>query len=128
MPAEPAYGTEVPQSRGVTSRAMLLAIVLVVAMTPAAFVAGAAICLLLGLLRLRFWWWPFHPIGYIIANGWGVAWYTVPFFVGWVVKSLVIRYGGLRLYRATVPLAIGLIIGDMLNRGLWSVVSLAMRS
>ena len=90
-----------------------------------ATVVGAAMCLLLGLLRLRFWWWPFHPIGYIIANGWGVTWYTVPFFVGWAVKSLVIRYGGLRLYRATVPLAIGLIIGDMLNQGLWSVVNLA---
>jgi hypothetical protein len=90
-------------------------------------VAGATICLLLGLLRLRFWWWPFHPIGYIIANGWGVTWYTVPFFVGWAAKSLVIRYGGLRLYRATVPLAIGLIIGDMLNRGLWSVINLVTR-
>ena len=89
--------------------------------------AGAAMCLLLGLLRLRFWWWPFHPVGYIIANGWGVEWYTVPFLVGWTVKSLVIRYGGLRLYRATVPLAIGLIIGDMLNQGLWSVVNLAAR-
>lgn len=92
-----------------------------------AVAAGAVICLLLGLLRLRYWWWPFHPIGYIVANGWGVTWYTVPFFVGWAAKSLVVRYGGLRLYRATVPLAIGFIIGDMLNRGLWSVMSLVTR-
>jgi hypothetical protein len=88
---------------------------------------GASVCLLLGLLRLRFWWWPLHPIGYIIANGWGVEWYTVPFFVGWAVKSLVIRYGGLRLYRATVPLAVGLIIGDTLNQGLWPVIKLVTR-
>ena len=92
-----------------------------------ALVGGAAMCLLLGVFRLRFWWWPLHPIGYIIANGWGVQWYTVPFFVGWAVKSLVVRYGGLRLYRATIPLAIGLIIGDMLNQGVWSVINLAAR-
>ena len=33
--------------------------------------------------------------------------------------------GRLRLYRATVPLAIGLIVGDMLNAGIWTLVALA---
>ncbi len=51
----------------------------------------------------------------------------MPFFLGWAFKSIVIRYGGLKLYRATVPLAIGLIVGDMLNSGLWSVIALVTR-
>lgn len=50
--------------------------------------------------------------------------YAMPFFLRWVVKTLVIRYGGLQLFRKTVPLAIGVIVGDLLNRGVWSVVSL----
>jgi len=89
-----------------------------------AMAGGAVFALFLGLMRLRFWWWPFHPIGYMAAMCWGLHWYYMPFFIGWACKSLVIRYGGLRLYRSTVPLAIGLIVGDLLNSGVWSVVAL----
>ena len=86
--------------------------------------AGAAMVVLLGVMRLRFWWWPFHPVGYIASNTWGSHWWFVPFLIGWGCKALVIRYGGLRLYRATVPLAIGLIVGDLVNGGVWAVVKM----
>lgn len=89
-----------------------------------AFSVGAVVAVGLGLFRLRFWWWPFHPIGYLAANTWGMQWYYMPFFVGWGLKVLVIRYGGLRLYRATVPLAIGLIVGDQLNAFTWAILAL----
>jgi hypothetical protein len=92
-----------------------------------AFLAGGAVVLFLGAMRLRFWWWPFHPLGYIAANSWGAHWHYLPFFIGWALKSLVIRYGGLRLYRATMPAAIGLIVGDMVNTGVWTVVALVTR-
>jgi len=42
--------------------------------------------------------------------------------MGWVAKAVVVRYGGLRLYRATVPLAIGLIVGELINGGIWATV------
>jgi hypothetical protein len=77
--------------------------------------------------RLRFWWWPLHPVGYIVGNSWGMHWYLTAFLVGWGAKSLVIRYGGLRLYRATLPLAIGLIAGDVLNSAIWSAVTLVTK-
>jgi hypothetical protein len=51
----------------------------------------------------------------------------MPFFLGWALKSLAIRYGGLRLYRQTVPLAIGLIVGNLLNGAVWSVIALLTR-
>jgi len=86
--------------------------------------AGAAVTVLLGAMRLRFWWWPFHPLGYLAANCWGMHWSYMPFFLGWVGKVLVIRYGGLRLYRAAVPLAVGIIVGQQLNAGLWAIVAL----
>jgi hypothetical protein len=92
-----------------------------------AVLSGGAVVLLLGMMRLRFWWWPFHPLGYIAANSWGAHWNYMPFFIGWALKSLVIRYGGLRLYRATIPLAIGLIVGDMANVGVWTVVGLVTK-
>jgi len=92
-----------------------------------AILAGAAVAVFLGVMRLRFWWWPFHPIGYMAAMCWGLHWYYMPFFIGWAAKTLVIRYGGLRLYRHTIPLAIGLIVGDLLNGGVWSIVALISR-
>ena len=93
-----------------------------------AMVAGAATAVMLGAFRLRFWWWPFHPVGYIAANCWGMHWYYMPFFIGWALKSLVVRYGGLRLYRQTIPLAIGMIVGDQLAQAAWSLVALVTRN
>jgi hypothetical protein len=90
-----------------------------------ALLSGGAVVIVLGMLRLRFWWWPFHPLGYVAANSWGAHWWYMPFFFGWALKSLAIRYGGLRLYRATVPLAIGVIVGDVTNVGIWTVVAVA---
>jgi hypothetical protein len=52
-------------------------------------------------------------------------WYYMPFFAGWAWRLLTVRYGGLRLYRRTMSLAIGMIMGDLLNSGLWVVVALA---
>jgi len=92
-----------------------------------AIVGGGAFAVFLGAMRLRFWWWPFHPMGYLAANTWGMKWDWMPFFVGWLAKTIVIRYGGLRLYRATVPLAIGLIGGDLLNQVVWGIVQAVVR-
>ena len=98
---------------------------------PAALVAlsaGAGVTIFLGLMRLTFWWWPFHPIGYLAANVWGSQWWYMPFLIGWLAKTLIVRYGGLRLYQRTVPTAIGVIVGDRLANFLWPVVVWAARS
>jgi hypothetical protein len=84
--------------------------------------AGAAVAIALGMLRLRFWWWPLHPVGYLAANSWGMHWFYSAFLIGWIAKSLVTRYGGLRLYRQTVPIAIGLIGGELTNEVVWVVI------
>jgi hypothetical protein len=90
--------------------------------------AGAAVAIVLGVLRLRFWWWPLHPFGYLAANCWGMHWYWQAFFIGWIFKSLAIRYGGLQLYRRTVPMAIGVIMGSVVGSGLHVLVSTVVKS
>lgn len=89
-----------------------------------AMALGGGLAVALGVLRLRFWWWPFHPVGYMAGMCWGLNWYWAPFLIGWACKVVVTRYGGLRLYRSTVPLAIGFIVGDLLNEGLWGFIGL----
>ncbi len=93
----------------------------------AAIVAGGVIAVGLSMLRLAFWWWPLHPIGYLAATCWGMHTAWIPFFVGWLCKVLVVRFGGLKLYRRTLPIAVGLIVGDMVSQGFWLIVSLITR-
>jgi len=88
-------------------------------------VGGAITAIVFGVMRLRFLWWPFHPIGYLLSNSVPQAVGTFPFLIAWTLKTLVTRYGGLRLYRQTIPLAIGLILGDLINSSLWNIIRLA---
>jgi hypothetical protein len=83
---------------------------------------GMLVVAALSALRLRFLWWPFHPIGYALANTWTMAWLWFPCLMMWVIKGLVLRYGGLRLYRQWLPFFLGLILGDYLAGGLWAIL------
>ncbi len=63
-------------------------------------------------MRSRFWWWPFHPLGYAMGACWPALVYWSSFFVGWLAKSLIIKYGGARTYRNFRPFFLGLILGE----------------
>ena len=45
------------------------------------------------------------------------------FFIGWVIKKLVIKYGGNSVYAKAKPFMIGLIAGEILGAILPSVVA-----
>jgi len=87
-----------------------------------AVLAGFAITVALSFLRMRLTWWPFHPVGYALANTSTMASTWVPFLIAWLCKSLVLRYGGMRLYRRSLPFFLGLILGDFLNGGFWTLL------
>jgi hypothetical protein len=65
-------------------------------------------------LRYFYYWWPLHPLGYAIAETWQSHQLWLMFFVAWAIKSLVIRYGGIMLYKRTVPIFLGLVVGQIL--------------
>src|SRR5207248_2891318 len=48
---------------------------------------------LLGFARQRLHHWPFHPIGYALANTQSMDYMWVPFLIAWLLKALVLRYG-----------------------------------
>ena len=79
--------------------------------------------LLLMFMRFRFLWWQFHPLGYAISSSWGIhVWSS--FLLSWIIKVIVLRYGGLRTYRRAVPFFLGLILGEYLIGGIWNWVSI----
>lgn len=70
-------------------------------------------------LHRTFLWWPFHPIGYLMGASWPMINFWFPIFVGWLLKSTVLRYGGAKLYRKLIPGALGLVLAEFFSAGLW---------
>ena len=71
-------------------------------------------------LRHRFIWWPLHPLGFPVANTYTIVsydWFAI--FLAWVFKGVIVRYGGVRVYRAMLPFFLGLILGEFLTASLW---------
>jgi len=90
---------------------------------PGFFAVGLLFTFFLYFMRARFWWWPFHPLGYAMGAAWPIMVYWSAFFVGWFVKSRVIKYGGIRAFRTFRPFFIGLILGEFLAAILWATLS-----
>ena len=47
-------------------------------------------------------------------------WFTL--FLAWLFKSLVLKYGGVSLYRQTLPFFLGLALGHIVIGGVWLVI------
>ncbi|MBC8140664.1 MAG: hypothetical protein H7Y38_04405, partial [Armatimonadetes bacterium] len=73
------------------------------------------------LLRARFGI-GLHPIGFITAStiAGRTLWFSI--MIGWFCKTTLLRFGGMRIYRAALPFFVGLILGDVLNAVLWIVL------
>ena len=63
------------------------------------------------LLRARFVWWPLHPIGLTLASSWPIKMSAFSLFLGWLCKWIIVRLGGIQLYRLARPFFMGLILG-----------------
>ncbi len=75
-------------------------------------------------MRSRFLWWPFHPVGYVMAPMWFAHHLWLSVFVAWAAKFLLLRYGGLRAYATALPFFLGLILGDCVIGGIWALADL----
>jgi hypothetical protein len=91
-----------------------------------ALVVGFLTASFLFLMRIKFFWWPFHPIGYAISGSWSINLVWMPLLFAWAIKLLVLRYAGLRGYRALLPFFLGLILGQTIVGSLWSLYGLAI--
>jgi len=77
-----------------------------------AYLVGALVVGVISISRLQFPRFALHPLGFILIAGWvtSVCWFS--YFLGWLCKVMVMRYGGQYLYKRLVPVAIGLVLGD----------------
>ncbi|HEY3282559.1 MAG TPA: DUF6785 family protein [Armatimonadota bacterium] len=86
-----------------------------------ALLVGVAVTVVLSLIRLRFVEFPFHPVGYALANTGTMYWLWCPFLIAWMVKVVLTRYGGVKAYRQAMPFFLGLVLGDYVTSSLWSL-------
>jgi hypothetical protein len=92
------------------------------------FAAGGGFLIVSGLslLRSHMLKLPLHPLGFCIATAYGESlnvWF--PILVAWLLKALILRFGGLPAYRKGIPFFLGLTIGHFFCAGIfWPVLSL----
>ena len=92
---------------------------------PLSFIGiGAVVTSLLMVMRYRFPWWPLHPIGFAAGPVYPVNNVIFPVFLAWAVKSLILRFGGIRAFRTGRPFFIGLILGHFVGAGISFVVDM----
>jgi hypothetical protein len=88
---------------------------------------GGAAMMAMSWLQLHTLWWPVSPIGFVIASGWSTEnelWACA--LIGWLLTTLIRRYGGLRLYRTLRPMFLGLVLGDVLTSSVTGVLSVIL--
>jgi hypothetical protein len=85
-------------------------------------IVGGAVMGLLVMGYHLFLWWPLHPIGYLTtySSAMQILWFG--FFIGWLCNVLVLRYGGVSLYKEVRMLFIGMVVGDFVMAVVWLVV------
>jgi hypothetical protein len=89
---------------------------------------GFCLTLILMALKVRFLWWILHPVAYPLATSFTLntgLWFSI--FLSWLAKWLILRHRGLKLYRQTFPMFIGLIFGEFIIGGLWSIIGIVFR-
>ena len=89
---------------------------------------GLAFALGLAALRLNLRWWPFHPVGYAISGSWSMDQLWMCVFVAWLIKMLLLKYGGAKAYKPAVPFFIGLILGDFIMGSFWNLYGVFMET
>jgi hypothetical protein len=65
-----------------------------------------------GLIHLRYHFpgWPLHPVGFAIASSFATDHAAFSIFVAWFVKTIVMRVGGVSLYKRSQSFFVGILV------------------
>ena len=83
---------------------------------------GFGVTFLLSALRQKFFGFPLHPAAYVLNTSFANDFFWCDMFCAWLIKTLVLRYGGASLYRRALPFFLGLILGDFVVGSAWSII------
>ncbi len=89
---------------------------------PLFFASGVLITLFLAYMRVRHTWWPLYPLGFALSGSWTMIVFWFPILCAWVIKSVVLKYGGWRVYSRLRPFFLGLILGEFSQAVIWATI------
>lgn len=87
------------------------------------FAVGLAATTAMVWLRTHVAWFPLHPLGYAVAPTWSMYVFWFPFFIAWIIKALLARWGSIHLYRRFAPFMLGMILGEFTTAVFWAIMS-----
>jgi hypothetical protein len=61
-----------------------------------------------------------------VANSYPMRVFWLSIMIGWLCKTLVMRLGGVPVYRRLAPLFMAMIVGTAFSSAFWIVVKIAM--
>ena len=91
-----------------------------------ALAVGFVFAAFLQAMRVRFFWWPFHPLAYAVSSSFEINLVWMPLFIAWLIKSLMLRYGGVKTFQSSLPFFYGLILGQFMEGSLlniWGIIT-----
>jgi len=92
------------------------------------FLIGIGLTLAIVYLRTRAFWFPIHPLGYALCGTWTMMVFWFPCLMAWLIKVLVLRYGGMRLYARLRPFFLGMVLGEFAAAVFWTIPSVFWRT
>ena len=78
----------------------------------------AVVCIV---LQRQFTWWPFHPVGFVVACAIGGFVFGM-LVISWLVKTLALRYGGQKAYEQVRTFFLGIVIGHFFVASVWGLL------
>ena len=89
-----------------------------------ALISGFLVTGILIVIRSFFLRFPLHPLGFAMVTSYGGPIWG-PFLLVWIIKTVVLKVGGMRLYRQLIPFFLGIVIGHFFVAGfVWGWLSL----
>ena len=91
-------------------------------------IIGAVVIFCFIFMHNKFLWWQLHPIGFVIGSNRWVGYLSFSIFIAWFLKTIILRYGGSKIYEKSVPFFLGLILGQYTCAGIWFIIDLITKT
>ena len=89
---------------------------------------GALVTVVLAVLRAKLAWFPFHPLGYVLASSHFMRGCWFIFLLAWLARMLLFRIGGAQIIRrGLVPFCVGMFMACIASILLFDAVGIVMR-
>ncbi len=87
---------------------------------------GMGVTIILQMLTWRFAGWPFLAVGYLLCSNFYMTGAAFSLFLGWLAKTIILRFGGATLFSNLKPVFIGFIFGEAVSTVLWLIVTMIL--